>query len=362
MNWVRVKQAAVLISLNLVLLLALDYTSPTPVIVKPVEEPASFTVKWNVGDITHWDIFLRYGSEEQRDSFLPIIEMLEEAKLGEYIRYETDFLEVTSEETILLEALQGAASMDVPWFIGGNSKEEVSGTQRFLNKSSMILITPYVSIDRGKITSSSILSLLPNSTEVARQYVQLLVDERLDYLIVLTSSGSDEALAAYYQQENDEVRTLSIESGQQEVLEALSQFETGTRIGVFIRQPTTECTYLNELGQYNITLYCENPATLEMTIKVFKPVSSSPILYAEFMDLYLERTGKTPSYADALLYDTCRILQNAVEIARYRAGRNPEAIWKSARRLNGVTGNCTLTAYGDRMYQKYVLETVTKGN
>ena len=351
-----------LILLNLVFLLALDYTSPTPVIVKPVEEPTSFTVNWEVENIIHWDIFLRYGSEEQRDSFLPIIEMLEDHKLGEYIRYETDFLEVTYEEIILLEALQAAASMDVPWFIGGNSEEEISVTQRYLNKSSIVLITPYVSMDRGKIKSTSTLSLLPNSTEVARQYAQLLVDESLDYLIVLTSSDGDEALAAYYQQENSAVRTLSIESGQQEVLETISHLETDSRIGLFMHQPTTEHSYLNDLDQYNITLYCEKPHTLEVTTKVFKPVSSSPTLYAEFTDMFLERTGTTPSYSDAILYDACRILQNAIELARYRPWERPEAIWASARRLNGVTGNCTLTENGDRMYQKYVLETVTKGN
>lgn len=362
MNRRRVKQAAVLIFLNLVFFLALDYVSPAPAIIIPVEEPASFTVKWEHMRSIHWDFYLVYSSEEQRDTFLPIIKTLEDEKLGEYIRYETEFLGSTYDEDRFLEDLQAAASMNIPWVIGGNTIEGVLKNKRYLNTSSIVLISPYISIDRGKISSNGVLSMLPNSTEVARQYAQLLVEEKLDYLIVLPSSSSDEALAAYYQQENSVVKTLSPDSGQPEILEILSQLETDTKIGIFIRQPSIEQSYLNDLGLHNITLYCENPTTLETTTKVFKPLSSSPTLYTEFTDMYEERTGKTPSYTDALLYDTCRILQKAVEIARYRPWDNPEAIWKSARRLNGVTGNCTLTAYGDRMYQKYVLETVNNRN
>ena len=362
MNRRRVNQAAVLILLNLVFFLALDYVSPTPVIIKPEEEPASFTVEWEHMRSIHWDFYLVYRSEEQRETFLPIINTLEDKKLGEYIRYATRFIGSTYKEDEFIDDLQAAASMDIPWVIGGNTIEGVLKNKRYLNTSSIVLISPYVSIDRERITSSRVLSMLPNSTEVARIYAELLVEERLDCLIVLTNSSSDEALAAYYQQENNAVNTLSDSLGRQEIIEALSQLEIGTRIGILIKQPSLEHSYLNELGQYNVTLYCENSITLNISTKVFTPVSSSPTLYAEFTDMFLERTGKTPSYSDALLYDTCRILQNAVEIARYRPWRNPEAIWTSARRLNGVTGNCTLTVYGDRMYQKYVLETVTKGN
>jgi len=352
----------VLVFLNLVFFLALDYVSPAPVIIKPVEEPVSFKVNWDIGRTIHWDFYLIYSSEEQCSTFLPIIKTLEDKKLGEYIRYETEFLGATYDEDRFLEDLQAAASMDIPWVIGGNTEEVISENQGYLNDSSIVLISPYVSMNREKITLSRVLSLLPNSTEVARQYAQLLVEEKLDYLIVLINSSNDEALAAYYQQENSAVKTLSNDSGQQEILETLSQLETDAKIGIFIRQPSIEQSYLNDLGPYNITLYCENPITLEITIKVFKPVSSSLTLYAEFTDMYKERAGETPSYTDALLYDACRILQNAVEIARYRPWDNPDAIWKSARRLNGITGNCTLTAYGDRIYQKYILETVTNGN
>jgi len=362
MNRRRVNQAAMLIFLNLLFFLALDYVSPTPVIIKPAEEPASFTVNWKHMRSIHWDFYLVYSSEEQRETFLPIINTLEDKKLGEYIRYDTRFIGSTYKEDEFIDDLQAAASMDIPWVIGGNTIEGVLKNKRYLNTSSIVLISPYISIDRERITSSRVLSMLPNSTEVARQYAQLLVEESLDYLIVLTNSSSDEALAAYYQQENGAVKTLSIDSGQQGMLEILSQLETDTRIGIFIRQPFTEQSYLNDLGPYNITLYCENPITLEIDTRVFMPESSSPTLYAEFTDLYMELTGETLSYADALLYDTCRILQDAVEIARYRPWYNTEAIWASARRLNGVTGNCTLTAYGDRMNQEYVLEKVTKGN
>jgi len=362
MNRRRVNQAAVLIFLNLVFFLALDYVSPAPVIIKPVEEPASFTVEWEHMRSIHWEFVLVYSSEEQRETFLPIIQMLEDKKLGEYIRYDTEFFGSTYEEDEFIDDLQAAASMDIPWVIGGNTVEGISENKKYLNTSSIALISPYVSIDRERITSNRVLSMLPNSTEVARQYAQLLLGERLDYLIVLTNSSSDESLAAYYQQENGAVKTLSIDSGQQGMLKTLSQLETDTRIGIFIRQPSTEQSYLNDLGPYNITLYCENPNTLEIDTRVFMPESSSPTLYAEFTDLYKELTGENPSYADALLYDTCRILQDAVEIARYRPWYNTEAIWTSARRMSGVTGNCTLTAYGDRMNQEYVLEKITKGN
>ena len=289
-----------------------------------------------------------YPSDTQYESFNPIEEWMENKKYGKFIKYEAEFLEETREESKLFEGIQAAISMDIPWIIGGHTENSIKEAQDFLNQKNAVLLSPYISINREIISSKQVLSLLPNSTEKARLFAELLQDENLDCLITFSNSELGEGIVNFYQGE-------TIVSNSSDLNETLSQFGIDSEIGVFVdKSSMISAGNIPKLNK--TTVYCETlDNNLDAPIKVFGPISSDLENYNEFVDMYTDITGKNPTYTDALLYDACRIYQNAVEISRFSPWDHPEAILEAGKRLEGVTGNCTFTQNGDRLFQKYTL-------
>ncbi|TFH17303.1 hypothetical protein E4H04_05235 [Candidatus Bathyarchaeota archaeon] len=346
----RKTQAIILIALNLGFFLALDYFSPMPVVFDEPEDPPSFRVEYESHVMRKWEFFLIYPSEILFDTFNPIQELIEGKEYGEFIRYEVEFLEEIYDEETFGETVQAAASMDVRMIIGGYSENSILETRDYLEQENIILISPILSVDRELIESNWVISLQPNSTMKARLYSELLDEEKLGSLMVLSNSSIAGNMVDF-----SKVTEVIVLKNLSELGESLEQVDQNMKIGIFTEKTST-LGDLRDLDSHNITVYCEKPdMKLNVTTKVFEPVSSAPERFDEFKEIYANLTGKYPTYTEALLYDACRICPMIIEKTRYRPWDNPDAIWDALKTLEGATGNCTLTANGDRMYQKYIL-------
>ena len=346
-------QAVLLIVINIGFFLILDFFSPMPVVFDGSDDVPSFRVEYRRGVINRYDFFLIYPSEQEYASFTPIEEVLEGEKYGEFIQYEVEFLEEIDSDGRLREIIQAGFSMDVGQFIGGHVEEEILDNLGYLEEKNGILFTPYISIDRNIVTSSHVLSLQPNMTEKARLYSELLAEEGLDHLIIAFNSSSPWDIV-----DSDRITSVTVLEEVEDLNDELSQLLNASKVGILISKTST-IPIIDDKYSEKITVYCETQdIELNITTKQFTPISSAPERYEKFKEYYIELTGEPPTYTEALLYDTCRIFTKYVEISRYRPWDTPEAFWETAKTLEGVTGNCTLTVNGDRMYQEYIIETI----
>jgi len=194
----RKNQLILLIVLNLTFFFVLDFISPTPVVFDAPETPPGFMVTYESHVKMKWRSFLIYPSEIEYSAFKPIEKQIENREYGKFIQYKVEFLEEIAGKNSFQENIQAAASMDARIMIGGDSENDIRDAMSYLEEYEIILISPFISIDRDKIDSGLVLSLLPNSTEKMRLYSELLCQEKIDALIVLSDRSTSQKIADFY--------------------------------------------------------------------------------------------------------------------------------------------------------------------
>ena len=348
----RKNQLIVLIVLNLGLFLALDFISPSPIVFNEPETPPQFRVTYTGNTKMKRRFFMFFPSESEYEAFNPIQKMLEQREYGKYIKYKVEFLEEIAGEKNLTDTVQVAASMDSRIVIGGDSEKNIQESLDYLEEYEITLITPYLSIERNKINSSWVLSLQPNSTTKAKLYSELLNQEKIGTLIVLSNTSVGAKLAEYY---NGEVVAINHTAM---LNDTLNSVDRGSEIGVYVEKTSTLTNY-RDTKSYNITVYCEKQDNkLNTTTVIITPISSDIERFNDFKAFYFNQTGKYPTYNEALLYDICTVSTSIIEQTRLRPGDDPEALPNGFKTVKGVTGNCTLTEKGDRKDQSYILVNV----
>lgn len=349
MSRVRKYQVMIIILINIVFFLALDYSSRTPIIIDfGNEEPSRFTVTGKLDTPKKFSFMLMYESSEALEGYEFVREQFRDQLYGQYIKYKVEFLGDVLEDRSFMELIKSGESMNVLWTIGGYTKGQLRGFQEYLTEEKeLLLVVPGLSIDRHGKNSTNIIGMNLNVTRKAEIFAELMVDSGVsDFLVFDTGYGYPEAVVA-------QLESLDVKA--QIVTDISTNKVVGTPLGVVVsRLNETIASQIREKYP-DSTIFCEAEDELNGNIMVFTPKVMLSKKYLQFEESFMNSIGRMPTFEEACIYDACNIIGLAVEESKYRPWNNPESFWKAAKTYDGVTGNCTLNDRGDRATMEYVL-------